>query len=427
MKSLKKLLLSRFIIIVLAHTFIVLLAVYGITFLNIRNSINWDLNRLEKRLIECIEQKEDRQQFKELVDSLNVGEEKQIKFAVYEGGELVFGDSLGRGLGDEELDINFHSYKEWSFEKISNKNGRTYISFVRASLDFIDDTMWILFLSLPLTLIPAVVLANRSFRTVVEPLREISTTLGKIEKGGLSNRVEGGAKNEEIDTLIKRMNDTLATLEESFSHSERFNANAAHELKTPLASLRGEIDVCLQNDRSQEEYEDCLVKCQDEIRHLDEVLKILLLISSPGHSMKDSFIDFDLRYSYEESKELLSLLAAAKNITLTDDLTSSVSKGSKELMRRAFFNLVENAIKYSPEGSEVKVVLNAKFFSVEDSAIVIKDFEKEEILKPFQRLESQESGAGLGLSLVKWIADLHAFELQIEPSQTGNKFTILFK
>ena len=427
MKSLRKLLLSRFIIIVIAHTLIVLLAVYGITFLNIRNSIDWDLKRIQQRLIDCIEEKGDRQQFEALVDSLNLGEERQFEFAVFEDGQLVFGDSITKPAQETELEIDFHSYKEWSFEKISQKDNTMYLTSIRADLDFIDDTLWILLLSLPLTLIPAMVFANKSFRTVIEPVREISSTLGDVEKGDLSKRVEGGAKNEEINTLINRMNEALGTLQESFQHAERFNANAAHELKTPLASLRGEIDVCLQNDRTQEEYEDCLVKCQDEIHHLDEVLKILLLISTPGDSMKNTFKKINLSEVYEDCVDLLRILASDKNIVLTEEIEDLQLYGSASLMKRALFNLVENALKYSPPGSKVKIIINEGGFFVEDSARIISEPEKEEILKPFHRLESGESGAGLGLSLVNWIVKLHDFELEIQSRKTGNTFSILTK
>lgn len=427
MKSLKKLLLGRFVMIVLAHTLLVLLAVYGITFLNIRSSAQWDMNRFEKRLIDCIEQGQEQSRFLELVSSLNIGEERQIRFGVYENDQLIFGDLNTTKLTPHDTSVEFNSYKKWTFEKRTESKGRTYISQYRASLDFIDDTMWILLVSLPLTLIPAIIFANKSFKTVIEPVREISSTLAKVEKGDLSKRVQGGAKNEEIDTMIKRMNEALSVLEESFSHAARFNANAAHELKTPLASLRGEIDVCLQKDRSQDEYEECLVKCQDETRHLDEILKVLLLISGPGDSMKDSFKEFDLLESYKECEELLLLLADDKNIELIGNLESVDLRGSKELMKRAFFNLVENAIKFSPEKSKVSVKLNKNSFSVADSAPTIDDSQKEEILKPFHRLESQESGAGLGLSLVNWIVNLHGFRLQVESTERGNRFTVFLK
>ena len=113
MKSLRKLLLTRFIIIVVAHTLLVLLAVYGITYLNIKNSISWDVNRFEKKLIECIEQEQDKEQFKELVSSLNVSEERQISFAVYKEGTLIFGEQLKRKKDSSELYVSFRSYKRW--------------------------------------------------------------------------------------------------------------------------------------------------------------------------------------------------------------------------------------------------------------------------------------------------------------------------
>lgn len=427
MKSLRKLLLSRFIIIVIAHTLIVLLAVYGITFLNIRSSIDWDLKRIQQRLIDCIEENGDRQRFAELVNSLNIGEERQLKFAVFENGSCIFGGEELKPAGEVEINVDFHSYKEWSFRKVTLKNNKYYVTEVRADLDFIDDTLWILLLSLPLTLIPAIVFANRSFRTVVEPVREISSALGEIETGNLSKRVDGEAKNEEINTLIKRMNEALGILEESFQHAERFNANAAHELKTPLASLRGEIDVCLQNERTLEEYEDCLVKCQDEIRNLDEILKTLLLISTPGDAMKDSFKQVNLKDCSEDCSELLKVLALDKNIDLREELQDVIVNGSAELLKRAFFNLVENAIKYSPKNSRIKVTLNENGFAVEDSAAVISESDKVDILKPFHRLCSGESGAGLGLSLVKWIVDLHGFHLRTQSLPSGNKFIISIK
>lgn len=425
MKSLKKLLLWRFVLIVVAHSVVLLLAVYGITLFNIKKSVEWDLKRIEARIVEHARLDSDLSSIEELFAVFNSSEEREVRISVYDQNKkLLYGREVKADFTDKSFNSYFLGYKKWEFERVTYDEEKWFVARVRVNLDFVDDTLWIMGICLPLILLPALIFANRSFKTVVDPVRDISSTLKNIEKGDLKQRVEGKADNEEISTLIERMNEALSALEDSFLHSERFNANAAHELKTPLAALRGEIDVCLQQDRTVDEYEDCLVKCQDEIRHLDEVLKILLLISTPGNSIADTFTEVDYEKALEENLELLKILADQKGINLTVKSEKVLRKGSQELLKRAFFNIVENAIKYSPENSSVSLSLSNGGFVVSDSAPKIPEDKREDILKPFQRLDAGQSGAGLGLSLVKWICDRHNMKLEFNQSSDGNVISL---
>lgn len=425
MKSLKKLLLWRFVLIVVAHSVVLLLAVYGITLFNIRKSVEWDLKRIEVRIVEHSKIDSDLSSLEELFAVFNSSDEREVRISVYdESKKLLYGREVKTEFKDKSFNSYFLGYKKWEFERINKSEGKWFVTRVKVNLDFVDDTLWIMGICLPLILLPALVFANKSFKTVIDPVRDISTTLKNVEKGDLKQRVAGTAENEEISTLIERMNEALGALEDSFLHSERFNANAAHELKTPLAALRGEIDVCLQQDRTVVEYEDCLVKCQDEIRHLDEVLKILLLISTPGNSIADTFTEINYEEALAGNLELLKILADEKGIALTVKSEKILRKGSLELLKRAFFNIAENAIKFSPQNSKVIISLNETGFEVTDSAPVIPEDKREEILRPFQRLDAGQSGAGLGLSLVKWISDRHSMELKFGQAVEGNVISL---
>jgi signal transduction histidine kinase len=430
MKSLRKTIQLRFTALVLFYSLLILLAVYGMTLWNMYKSAQWELNRFEQRIVKRLGS-EGVSKLNEDNLILSVGEESRYSFVVkFRNGETFqsgpFKDELTRRFLNKKRGFEFINHKAFSVVQFYEGDEFTLASSMSVSLDLIDDNLWIFIAVLILILFPTFFFSYRMFKQLMKPLEIVSETLNQVSLGKLNSRAELPAEYFEIETLIQRLNETLENLEGLFRQSESFNAHAAHELKTPLTIMKGEIDLCLFKKRSVEEYEDCLTKNVEELHRLNSIIESLLLISSPGREWQKSFEDIDLSGCIEY--DLIEVLALEKGIVLTYDLDSFYFLCSSQLMKQAFFNLIENAVKYSPENGEVVVRLKVErgsfSFSIEDSAEALSAEQRKLVLQPFYRISRVALGSGLGLSIVQWIAQLHGCNLRIQTTAKGNCFTI---
>ena len=210
----------------------------------------------------------------------------------------------------------------------------------------------IFYIALPLTLLVAgfggFVLVGRSLAPVVT----MSKQAGEISDRNLDRRLQIGTANEELTRLAKSFNELLARLDRSFETMKRFMADASHELRTPLAVIRGEADVALARDRQPEEYKQSLTIVQDEARRLSRLVDDLLSLSRADAGHRAIVVEeFYLNDLIEECCRSVQALAAAKNVGLIcSPLVDITYRGDEELMHRMVFNLLDNAIRYTPPG-----------------------------------------------------------------------------
>lgn len=428
MKSLKSALQRRFVFIVLLHTVITLCSIYFITLYNIGKSLNWELSRFESEIIDTLKEDFHNDQNYNFL-ALQVGEESNFSFSIqFADGRIIEGGNteyFSENLAFEEGAF-LQSYKKVAEFKKTEQPEYTLFTVASSELDLIDDVLWIFLLSLPLILAPALYLSYKTFDQVTSPFKEFSDSLSQINSGNLSTRLKAEGHHEEIEQLQTELNDTFTQLEKLFKKSERFNAFAAHELKTPLAAIKGEIDVCLLEEDRKEAYENCLLKVQKEVHNYKGLIDSLLLISSPGDELKKSFKRINLTEVIDEVRDLAEVLAEAKKISLEFDLISGEIFASKKILSQAFFNLIENATKYSKVCSNIVIKMNESSFSVYDSAEILTESDREKVLEPFYRKHSSSEGHGLGLSMVDWVCRVHGYKLEISSHENGNIFTIKF-
>ncbi|MCM8537582.1 MAG: HAMP domain-containing histidine kinase [Lentisphaeraceae bacterium] len=430
MNSLKKALLFRFFLILAFHTLLTLVAVYGITLWNVNKSKKRELKKFEERLVKTLTDqiKLDKKNY---ILTLDVDEESEFSFvAKFKDGSFIEAGKRSEQLFDSfELSENgfeFESYK--SFSRISSyeDDELKVKSQIRVSLDLIDDTFWVFAFSFPILLIPAVLFSRGLFGSVVKPLGEVSRVLTKVDLGERSERVNIASHYTEINSFITSLNKTLEQTDHLFSRVENFNAHAAHELKTPLTIIKGELELLL--DQKSDDSEVTLEKILTEVDYLLGVLNSLLMISSSGNSFKESFEKLNLSESLRETCELINVLAVDKSINLDLEISDVEFVGSEKLLRQAFFNLIENAIKFSPKKSTIIVRLSTKdtgfTFSVSDKGKALSAVEQKKIFEPFLRLSQEEVGSGLGLAMVKWICQIHDLSIYVKSSETGNEFLI---
>jgi heavy metal sensor kinase len=319
-------------------------------------------------------------------------------------------------------------------------DGRRYVLLVAESLDATREELGlvrsVLYVALPLFLLIAgvggFVLSTRS----LAPLRWMAEQARAITDKNLHKRLDIGAAHEELRVLADSFNELLSRLDQSFETMRRFVADASHELRTPLSVIRGEADVALTHDRSPGEYQEALVIIQDEARRLSRLIDDLLNLAraDAGH-VNLRVEEFYLNDLLAECCRAFQGAASAKNINLECLCSGDIAfRGDQELLRRLMLNLLDNAIRYTPAGGKVTAKIEAVGgelrIQVADTGIGIPPEAAPHIFERFYRGDQarsrQNGGFGLGLSIVKWIAESHrgAVDFTSLPGE-GTTFTVL--
>lgn len=247
----------------------------------------------------------------------------------------------------------------------------------------------------------------------MRPINDMVKTVEKMDENNLSIRLADNATYGELTTLSDSFNSLAQRLEESFESKRQFIANAAHELKTPLASLQTNIEVFeLSEQHSKEEYAELtgvISRQTKRLIHLSEEL----LDSNPGELQDRQ--SYPLRAAMGDIVKELGHAAEERGIHLTVQTGDIHISGYPSLLNRLFTNLLDNAIKYSEAGGRVDVTATedaeSVTVSVADSGAGIPLAQREKIFEPFYRIDKSRSrsigGAGLGLSICKMAAEKH--------------------
>ena len=264
------------------------------------------------------------------------------------------------------------------------------------------------------------------------PLRELTLKIEDIQAKNLKEPILSKSNSTEIERLTLAFNRLLLRLEETFATQRQFSANAAHELRTPLAVMSTKFEVFEKNKNPDEaDYKEAIGMARSQTDRLSHVIDILLEMTELQSAPKSDSISLS-----EITEEVICDLVAVaekKSISLVQDDGEARLTGSDTLVYRAIYNLIENAIKYNKEDGKVSVAITED----EDFAkVIIKDtgsgIAKEDwdkIFEPFFRVDKSRSrsmgGAGLGLALVKEIAVRHGGDVKvIESSNKGSSIEL---
>ena len=318
--------------------------------------------------------------------------------------------------------------------------GRTYVIVAVQRLDSIVAALHtarqVFFLALPVVILAAGIggylLATRS----LAPLGWMAEQARRITERSLDTRLDIGAANEELAALSASFNELLARLDRSFDIMRRFVADASHELRTPLSAIRGEADVALALDRSPAEYKESLAIIQDEARRISRLVEDLLnLARADAGKVQLQVRDFYLNDVLEDCCRSVRTRAAAKNVAIQCICGEDVQfRGDEELLRRLVLNLLDNAIRYTPDGGGIEVALDAEpgrlVLRVSDTGVGIPAEAAPHVFERFYRVDQarsrQDGGFGLGLAIVKWIAEAHDGTVELDSTPgAGSTFTVL--
>lgn len=269
----------------------------------------------------------------------------------------------------------------------------------------------------------------------LKPLSEFSDKIEKVQAQNLAaSRIEEN-KVKELNQLSISYNKMLERLSESFETQRQFTANAAHELRTPLAVMQVQLD--LYNATEHPDNDECSQKTlkmvTEQNERLSKMVKTLLDMSELQTVARDEEIALDALV--EEVLADLEPLAQKKGITLTGNCEAFTMTGSDILIYRLVYNLVENAIKYNRSDGQVTVTVAKKdqniIFSVADTGNGIPEALKNKIFEPFFRIDKSRSralgGVGLGLALVYEIVRVHNGNITVKDNPAGGTiFEIVF-
>jgi len=285
-------------------------------------------------------------------------------------------------------------------------------------------------LGIPVTLVLAGVgglyLANKA----LEPVRDVIAKAEELNPSNLSDRLPEPATDDEIRQLTVTLNGLLGRIEKAFESHEHFIADASHQLKTPLAILRGELDVFRSNPRTTAEMNSFLDSAGQELRHMSRLLDDMLLLAKMEAGQGSLTVrDVRLDEILLETISRFEVLARKKGVAVKfdlEDLTGGSSaneflvRGDPDLLQSMFRNLVDNAIKYSPDGSPVEVrVINEAYRVVTQIRDYGPEIPPDQAERIFQRYErgnlrvSRVSGTGLGLPIARRIAEMHGSNISI--------------
>ncbi len=257
------------------------------------------------------------------------------------------------------------------------------------------------------------------------PIVEIPNKAKRIEIKNLNERVPEPKSHDEIYFLANTINSLFERLQKSFDSQERFIQDASHQLKTPLAIMKGELDLFKTDTRKKEELDQFILNMSDELNSLIRLTNDLLILarvdSGEKNLTKTSINVIDVLLTQASR---LSKLSSQKEVSINLDLDSVNNSENEiniladsELIGVLIYNFLENAIKYSSKGSVVKIkceILNEDVFvSIKDQGKGIKPGQEKLIFDRFFRSEDtkNESGSGLGLAICKAVAELHGAEI----------------
>ena len=323
--------------------------------------------------------------------------------------------------------------------KLQLPGGARYLIETGAPMDEVqaDLRKWLKFLLAMLPAVAAVALGGGYVlvKRALSPVDQIAASAQRISSHNLSERLPVARTGDELERLSVALNHMIERLDAAFQYSRRFVADASHELRTPLTVLQGELESLAQEPNLTPEWRDRLGSALEEVGRLANIVDGLFAISrlDAGEAAAE-WVPFDLAQLASATADQMSLLAEDKKIQVTCSGATGVwVEGDRARLKQVVVNLLDNAIKYTPDNGAVGLTVKAQgtkaVLEVEDNGMGIPPEELPQVFDRFFRVDKARSrdqgGAGLGLSIVKSICAAH--QGRVEASSTlgrGSRFRV---
>jgi heavy metal sensor kinase len=328
------------------------------------------------------------------------------------------------------------SFRELTVPVIEN-NKVAYIVQVTSPLAQVDAALnrlrFTLLLLLPVAISLTSIVGLFLAEFTLTPLKKIIKTVHQITAENLKLRVDLPDTKDEIKKLADTFDDMLEKLDKSFSSQQQFIHDISHELRTPLTILKGELEVTLKKVRSQKEYESILFSSLEELNKINRIIENLLMLARfDNEEVTLETKPLDLNRLMQNILDDINILSDQKGIQINFSPEESIIlEADESQLRRAILNILDNAIKYTPENGKVFVTFkkedNTAEIKISDTGIGIAKENLPFIFDRFYRVDKSRNtnGFGLGLSITKSIIEVHKGKIEVEsqPNQ-GTTFAI---
>ena len=304
-----------------------------------------------------------------------------------------------------------------------------------AIMQDLQQLLYILLLGLPIAVVTAGVGGYVLARRALAPVDRMAERARSINAEHLNDRLPVDNPDDELGRLATVFNETLTRLESSFEQMRRFTTDASHELRTPLTAIRSVGEVGLRGRRDEAAYREIIGSMLEEVDRLALLVDRLLTLSRADTGQAQLSVDMvDIPQLAEEIAEQLGVLAEEKNQSIK--VQSQVVPrwiGDRVMLRQALLNLVDNAIKYSPVGGSIEILVTQStegtLIDVTDTGPGIPADLRSRVFDRFYRVDKARSrangGTGLGLAIAKWAVEVNGGRLSLEPTtDVGSRFRI---
>jgi two-component system heavy metal sensor histidine kinase CusS len=264
----------------------------------------------------------------------------------------------------------------------------------------------------------------------LRPLAKVSSELNTITSKNLNKELTNPQTGDEIESLVNSFNSLLKKLHQSLTRERQFIADVTHELKTPISTLKSSLEIALTKPRSVSYFKDQTSKSLIDLDRLIILINDILDLAASETPSQQKFTTTDLSHLVSEALEVTEKLAQEKNLRITKNLSSNILIfGNPNQLFRAVFNLLDNAVKYTPKKGFLHIKLvqksNLAILSVSNSGTGIKAKDLPRIFDRFYRAgQSSNGGTGLGLAITKSVITSHSGTITVK-SNPGKRTTFI--
>jgi heavy metal sensor kinase len=271
---------------------------------------------------------------------------------------------------------------------------------------------------------------------LLAPFVTMRSLAEQIRQGKLKERITLGFKGREIEDLVTIFNDMLDGIQQSMEAQKSFSSDVSHEIRSPLTSLRGSIEVALRKKRTPEEYEEVLKNNLSDIVRLSRITDNLLFLARADNKILELRRQWlDIGHLVERVVEQLKYKALAAGVSIEGTYGENIEiSGDVELLEQAFTNLLDNAIKYSRRGGMITVRAEEEeghiTATISDTGVGIPEADIPHIFDRFYRVNKAHSrklgGTGLGLAITQWIINAHSGKMSVKSIEgSGTDFSVV--
>ena len=353
---------------------------------------------------------------------------------------IVPKESIAAALGGERqsLTVKLGAHRFRTAVRPVQRNGRERVLVVAESLRHVDESvdkvLLLLLLGLPAALAATTIAGWWLARKALRPVEQMTLKAEQIGIDRLHERIEQPRAHDEIGHLAVTLNAMLDRLERGVAEKHRLITDASHDLRTPLAAMRAELDVSLMDETLAPSAREVLESTREEVDRMSRIVENLLTLARADEGRLELLTtQVDLAEAIEAAVRPLRPLATAKGLRLEVNGEHCEANADPQRLHQALTNFVENAIKFSEPGGEVCVSAwraNGEVgVTVTDSGPGIPANAREQVFDRFYRADPARgrdgSGSGLGLSICREVADAHGGRVWVESEEgEGSSFSL---